>query len=133
MKHIDCLEVYVRVAKSTRDHGGYKEFPVALTDDHEGHRQRCFIDHRQGKVEVTLKILPNFDMHGASALHLGIHVPKPSSGKVSNKAFRYRVLHESERENGLMIIRHIRAEAHRMPHIDISKGSNTLTRSLGRY
>lgn len=120
MFHEDGIEVYVRIANSKRQHGGgYKEYAVCLKDDHEGHRQRCLVDHRQGKVEVTYEFAPHFDMHGASALHLGFHAPNRNA--TCRGDMRYIVRHASDLQQHPVKVRLRGETVYQMAEVDAEK------------
>lgn len=99
MKHEDGVEVYLRPHNSKRQHGGYPETELPLADDRGGFPKRCAIDHRKRKVELTLELLPTFDMHGASALHIGFcPIPPPRRRRSAFWSGRvhYSVRHANE-------------------------------------
>lgn len=127
MRHKDGFEACTRAYISKRKHGGYKEFPLPLKDDHNGRRQRCEIEHRKGDVEIAFEISSEFNTHGASAVHIGFY----------NGAFRdrhkipaddrlrmgYLVFHVSEVVGkDVKVIKKFGARAIRLPYIRQNEG-----------
>lgn len=97
MFHEDGIKVFVRAYKSKRKDGGYKEFDLPLTDDHDGRRKRCSIEYRQSPVEVTFELSPEFNLHGASALHIGFYPHNTIMQQIlplsESQTMRYHVYH----------------------------------------
>lgn len=116
MKHNDGIEVYLRYYNSKRQHGGYAESELPLTNDHDGHRQRFVMKDRGERVEVTIELSKSFDMHGATALHVGLGRGDYYS---QDPELRYTVYHAHKFSNGPIRLsyndqRHV--EAILMPH-----------------
>lgn len=75
MYHDDGLEVWIESRLSTGEDARYEELQLHPKDNHKGHYLQCLVPAKAQKCRIVFKILPQFDMHGASALHVGVAQP----------------------------------------------------------
>lgn len=95
MRHEDGIEVFARAFNSKRKHGGHRERPEPLSDNHEGRRQRCSVEYRKTGIEITLELLSTFELHDATVLHLGCCPTGPAQNEMM-----YLLLHPSQVDKG---------------------------------
>lgn len=75
MYHDDGLEVWIESLSSTGEDARYEELQLQPKDNYGGHYLQCLVPVKAQQCRVMFKVLPQFGMHGASALHVGLAHP----------------------------------------------------------